>query len=39
MAKQEIFARVMKSKEQAALIEYFEKKKSEANVKVIRRPN
>ncbi len=39
MAKQAIFARVMKSKEQAALIEYFEKKKSEANVKVIRRPN
>jgi len=39
MAKKEIFARVMKSKEQAALIEYFEKKKSEANIKVIRRPN
>jgi len=39
MAKQEIFARVMRSKEQASLIEYFEKKKSEANVKVIRRPN
>ncbi len=39
MAKQEIFARVMKSKEQASLIEYFEKKKSEANVKVIRKPN
>ncbi len=39
MAKQEIFARVMKSKEQASLIEYFEKKKSEANVKVIRQPN
>ena len=39
MAKQAIFARVMKEKEQAALIEYFEKKKSEANVKIIRRPN
>ncbi len=39
MAKQQIFARVMKSKEQASLIEYFEKKKSEANIKVIRRPN
>lgn len=39
MAKQAIFARVMKSKEQAALIEYFEKKKSEANIKVVRRPN
>ena len=39
MAKQQIFARVMKSKEQASLIEYFEKKKSEANIKVIRQPN
>lgn len=39
MAKQEIFARVMKSKEQASLIEYFEKKKSEANIKAIRKPN
>jgi parvulin-like peptidyl-prolyl isomerase len=39
MAKQQIFAMVMKSKEQASLIEYFEKKKSEANIKVIRRPN
>lgn len=39
MAKQAIYARVMKSKEQASLIEYFEKKKSEANIKVVRRPN
>jgi hypothetical protein len=38
-AKQSIFARVLKSKEQAALIEYFEKKKSEANIKIVRRPN
>ena len=38
IAKQQIFAMVMKSKEQAALIEYFEKKKSGANIKVIRRP-
>jgi len=38
-AKQSIFARVLKAKEQAALIEYFEKKKSEANIKIVRRPN
>jgi parvulin-like peptidyl-prolyl isomerase len=38
MAKKAIFMRVMKEKEQAALIGYFEKKKSEANVKIIRRP-
>lgn len=37
-AKQNIFARVMKEKEQALLIEFFEKKKSEATVKVIRKP-
>ena len=37
-AKQNIFARVMKEREQALLIEYFEKKKSEAIVKVIRKP-
>ena len=37
-AKQNIFARVMKEKEQALLIEFFEKKKSEAIVKVIRKP-
>ncbi len=36
--KQNIFARVMKEKEQALLIEYFEKKKSEATIKVIRKP-
>ncbi len=36
--KQNIFARVMKEKEQALLIEFFEKKKSEALVKVIRKP-
>ena len=38
-AKNAIVARVFKSKEQAALIEYFEKKKSEANIKIVRRPN
>jgi len=37
-AKQNIFARVMKEKEQALLIEFFEKKKSEAIIKVIRKP-
>ena len=37
-AKQNIFARVMKDKEQALLIEFFEKRKSEATVKVIRKP-
>jgi len=37
--KPTIFAMVMKSKEQASLIEHFEKKKSEANIKIIRRPN
>jgi len=37
-AKQNIMARVMKEKEQALLIEFFEKKKSEATVKVIRKP-
>ncbi len=36
--KQNIFAKVMKEKEQALLIEYFEKKKSEATIKVIRKP-
>ncbi len=36
--KQNIFARVMKEKEQALLIEYFEKKKSEATIKIIRKP-
>ncbi|MCH9814144.1 MAG: hypothetical protein K0U47_09420 [Epsilonproteobacteria bacterium] len=36
MAQKAIYGRVMKEKEQAVLIEYFEKKKSEANVKVIR---
>ena len=36
--KENIFARVMKEKEQALLIEFFEKKKSEAIVKVIRKP-
>lgn len=39
MAQKAIYGRVMKEKEQAVLIEYFEKKKSEANVKVIRRPD
>lgn len=39
MAKGTIFEAIMKSKEQAALVEYFEKKKSEANVKVVRRVN
>ncbi len=38
LAKQQIFARVMKEKEQAVLIEYFEKKKSEATIKIIRKP-
>jgi hypothetical protein len=37
-AKQNIMARVMKEKEQALLIEFFEKRKSEAIIKVIRRP-
>jgi DNA-binding Lrp family transcriptional regulator len=37
-AKQNIIARVMKEKEQALLIEFFEKRKSEAIIKVIRRP-
>jgi len=37
-AKQNIFGRVMKEREQALLVEYFEKKKSEAIVKVIRKP-
>jgi len=37
-AKQNIMLRVMKEKEQALLIEFFEKKKSEAIVKVIRKP-
>ncbi len=34
-----IFAEVMKDREQALLIEYFEKKKSEASIKVIRKPS
>ena len=34
-----IFAEVMKDREQALLIEYFEKKKSEAHIKVIRKPS
>jgi len=38
MAKQQIFAKVMKEKEQAVLIEYFEKKKSETTIKIIRKP-
>ncbi len=37
-AKPTIFARVMKEREQALLIEYFEKRKSEATIKVIRKP-
>ena len=37
-AKQNIALRVMKEKEQALLIEFFEKKKSEAIIKVIRKP-
>ena len=37
-AKQNIFARVMHEREQALIIEYFEKKKAEAIVKVIRKP-
>lgn len=37
-AKQSIFARVMKEKEQALIIEYFEKKKAEATIKVLRKP-
>ncbi len=36
--KQNIFMRLMKEQEQANLISYFEKKKSEANIKVIRKP-
>ncbi len=36
--KQNIFLRLMKEQEQANLISYFEKKKSEANIKVIRKP-
>ncbi len=37
--KDRIFAEVMKDREQALLIEYFEKKKSEAHIKVIRKPS
>jgi parvulin-like peptidyl-prolyl isomerase len=36
--KQNIFMRMMKDQEQANLIAYFEKKKSEANIKVLRKP-
>ncbi len=36
--KQNIFVQLMKEQEQANLISYFEKKKSEANIKVIRKP-
>ena len=39
MAKQGIFAQLMHEREQATLIEYFEKRKSEANIKVVREPN
>ena len=38
MAKQAILARLMKEREQAALIEYFEKRKSEANIQILRKP-
>ncbi len=34
-----IFAEVMKDREQSLLIEYFEKKKAEAHIKVIRKPS
>ncbi len=37
-AKPTIVAQVMKEKEQALLIEFFEKKKSEASIKIIRKP-
>ncbi len=37
--KNRIFAEIMKDREQALLIEYFEKKKSEAHIKVIRKPS
>ena len=37
-AKPNIAARLMKEREQALLIEFFEKKKSEAIIKVIRKP-
>ena len=36
--KQNIFMRIMKDQEQANLIAYFEKKKSEADIKVLRKP-
>ncbi len=36
--KQNIFMRIMKEQEQANLIAYFEKKKSEADIKVLRKP-
>ena len=38
MAKEAIMAKLMKEREQAALIEYFEKRKSEANIKILRKP-
>jgi hypothetical protein len=38
MAKRTVFDMLMKEKEQAVIIEYFEKKKSEAHVKIVRRP-
>ncbi len=37
-AQQTLFEMLMKEKEQAVVIEFFEKKKSEANIKVVRRP-
>ncbi len=36
--KQNIFMKIMKDQEQANLIAYFEKKKSEADIKVLRKP-
>ena len=36
--KQRLFGAYMQEREQAKLIEYFEKKKSEANIKIIRKP-
>ena len=38
MAKQSVFAKVMAEKEKALIVEYFEKIKAEADIKVIRKP-
>lgn len=37
-AKQSIYAKVMKERERAIMIEFFEKKKAEAIIKVVRKP-